>query len=341
MATIREIADLAGVSRGTVDRVLNKRGRVRPDTEKRVKDILHKLDYQLNGPARALSMQKRKFKIAYIYDKSENNTFFDDIVTGINAKVSELHRYNIKLIIKPVGLYDTRLFLQAIHEMQRKKVDGLIISPFSDTQIAIKINELVEKGFPVVTCNTDSADSKRLAFVGPNYYKMGFTAGGLMGLIVSGKAQIGIVRADSREWEWRKGFIDAVTKNHPDIHIVSTIEAKEDINKVFNEIKKMMKKNPGIQAILAETVAVYGVCRALTDMGLEKKVKVICYDDMPERRNLMKEGLVSAIVIQNPFWQGYRSFEILWDYLLNRKLPDKEINYSVNEIRVRESLEEL
>ena len=44
MATIKEIADLAGVSRGTVDRVLNKRGSVNPQTAQKIMEIVHALD---------------------------------------------------------------------------------------------------------------------------------------------------------------------------------------------------------------------------------------------------------------------------------------------------------
>ena len=43
MPTIKEIAELAGVSRGTVDRVLNNRGSVNPQTADRVREIAEKL----------------------------------------------------------------------------------------------------------------------------------------------------------------------------------------------------------------------------------------------------------------------------------------------------------
>ena len=122
--------------------------------------------------------------------------------------------------------------------------------------------------------------------------------------------------------------------------IIDTVEAEQDNMKTLNQTKAMMERNPGIQAIYAETVAVAGICQALLGLGLCKKVKVICFDDIPVTRILLMEGYISAIVVQNPFWQGYRSFEILWDYLLNRKLPQDIINYSVTEIRIRESLEE-
>ena len=48
MTTLKEIADLAGVSRGTVDRVLNHRGSVNPKTAEKVMNIVQALDYQPN-----------------------------------------------------------------------------------------------------------------------------------------------------------------------------------------------------------------------------------------------------------------------------------------------------
>ena len=63
MATMKEIAELAGVSRGTVDRVLNHRGVVSADTERKVLEIAELLAYQPNKAGMALAAQKKKLKI--------------------------------------------------------------------------------------------------------------------------------------------------------------------------------------------------------------------------------------------------------------------------------------
>lgn len=59
MATIKEIATLAGVSRGTVDRVLNHRGDVNPQTEKKILQIIRDLDYKPNKAGIVLAAQKK------------------------------------------------------------------------------------------------------------------------------------------------------------------------------------------------------------------------------------------------------------------------------------------
>ena len=60
MATMKEIAELSGVSRGTVDRVLNHRGIVNAETERKVLEIAKLLDYQPNKAGIALAAQKKK-----------------------------------------------------------------------------------------------------------------------------------------------------------------------------------------------------------------------------------------------------------------------------------------
>ena len=63
MATIKEIADLAGVSRGTVDRVLNKRGSVNPQTAEKILEIAQALDYKPNRAGLVLAAQKKNLKL--------------------------------------------------------------------------------------------------------------------------------------------------------------------------------------------------------------------------------------------------------------------------------------
>ena len=66
MATIREIAELAGVSRGTVDRVLNHRGSVNPATAALINEIARKLDYKPNRAGMALAAQRKNLKLGVL-----------------------------------------------------------------------------------------------------------------------------------------------------------------------------------------------------------------------------------------------------------------------------------
>ena len=185
MATIKEIAILAGVSRGTVDRVLNHRGSVNPKTEEKIWEIAQALDYKPNKAGIVLAAQKRKLKIGVIL-LGLNNPFYDDVLRGISEKAVELESYNCTVLIKQTE-YSLEEQLHAIDELVAENINGLALSPYNDKAVRRKINELYEKNIPVVTLNTDIENSKRLAYVGCNYYRSGQTAAGLVHLMTSGQ----------------------------------------------------------------------------------------------------------------------------------------------------------
>ena len=94
MPTIKEIAEIAGVSRGTVDRVLNNRGSVSPDKEKKILEIVKALNYTPNLAGKTLAVTKKHLKFGYIlFASTSSNPFFIDVVNGIEERAAELSEY--------------------------------------------------------------------------------------------------------------------------------------------------------------------------------------------------------------------------------------------------------
>ena len=92
--TIKQIADLCGVSRGTVDRVLNGRGKVKPETEERVLRMIRQLGYTKNIAGKALTLKKTTPVIGVVVS-SEGNPFFDDVIEGFHKAEKELRDYGV------------------------------------------------------------------------------------------------------------------------------------------------------------------------------------------------------------------------------------------------------
>ena len=80
--TIKEIAKLCGVSRGTVDRVLNKRGKVKLETQEMILRVIEEHGYTKNIAGRALTVKCMQPVIGVILC-SEGNPFFDDVIAGL------------------------------------------------------------------------------------------------------------------------------------------------------------------------------------------------------------------------------------------------------------------
>lgn len=237
MATIKEIATLAGVSRGTVDRVLNHRGDVNSQTEEKILQIIHDLDYKPNKAGIVLAAQKKNLKLGVVL-LGAGNPFFDDVLLGVNEKAQELAGYNCSVLIRQTE-YSLKQQLDAIDSLLAEGINGLAISPYNDKAVREKTDCLWEQGIPVVTLNTDIENSSRIAYVGSNFYRSGEAAAGLMRLMTRGEVRVGIVSGSQNilcHTERIAGF-SRVIASYPNIRIVDTVNNNDD-DKVSFELTK-------------------------------------------------------------------------------------------------------
>lgn len=92
--TIQQIADLAGVSRGTVDRALNNRGRIKPEVAAKVKEIANELGYQSNRGIRTPDKEPMKLKIGIVTHLSKSS-FMIQVNKGIDQAAKELQERGV------------------------------------------------------------------------------------------------------------------------------------------------------------------------------------------------------------------------------------------------------
>lgn len=338
MTTIKEIAEMAGVSRGTVDRVLNNRGSVNPKTAEKILELVKALNYVPNKAGVALAAQKKNLKLGVILFNSRN-PFLDELIQGIQAKTTEFAGYNCTIIMKQVD-FDALEQVAAIDKLLADDINGLVITPYNDPLISNKINELSEKGIPVITTNTDIQNSKRLAYVGSHYYRSGETAAGLMSLITSGEVKVGIITGSSKvlcHTERISGFKNRIHHEYPHLHIVSIVENKDDEIESYTLTLDLLTRHPEINALFFSAGGVYGGCRAVKALG-RQDIKIITYDKVDTTIQMLQEHIIAATICQEPYVQGTKPFDLLFNYLTTGELPEQECYYTSIDIRITENL---
>jgi LacI family transcriptional regulator len=144
--TIREVADLAGVSIKTVSRVFNQAPHVQPGTRDRVMAAAEKLSYRPNLSARQLA-SRRTFLIGMLYD-APNPENENDYVTVLQAGALEACRdFGYHLLIMPCRADSPDLASEVLG--LSRQVDGFIVlQPLSDLDSLIEL--LLENGCPCV-----------------------------------------------------------------------------------------------------------------------------------------------------------------------------------------------
>ncbi|MFC1502016.1 substrate-binding domain-containing protein [bacterium] len=169
---------------------------------------------------------------------------------------------------------------------------------------------------------------QRLCYVGSDSYLDGRECGKLMGDAIGGKGQvaitIGFFSATNLELR-RKGFISIINEKFPDIQIVETVEHHENIDKAISLTKGLIRKYPRLSGIFVTGGATpHAIAQAVVEMKKKGKVKVIGYDLTDKTMSYVKDGVITAVLGQDPFAQGHDPIIHLYNYLVDHVMPPRE-----------------
>ncbi len=333
--TINMIAEKAGVSRGTVDRVLNQRPHVRPEARDAVIRAMKELEYEPSRQevAEALGLNTsglRGFKLGVIFPAwSGFWTGFlkDELLQGINDAKWLLLDQKIEVITAQCEMAVPGEILRHIDEMMAHNVKGIALCAMNVPAVEEKINELAGKGIPVVTFNNDVPMSQRLSYVSQDPEQSGRIAGDLMMKLIRKDEKL-LVAIGNEEFDAharrRKGFLKVIEeKRFPKENIIS-IETYNDYMVTYNKVLDTLEKNAGIKGIYMANHSVTGCADAVRTIGKAGDVHIIAHDLTDTTRKLLAEGEIDFTIGQNIYRQGYRPLIILKEYIQKGIRPEKE-----------------
>lgn len=323
--TIQQIADLAGVSRGTVDRALNHRGRIAPDVAERIWAIADELGYVTK--TRKKNGDRPAVKIGVVTQLARAS-FMREINRGIRKAKEELAEHGIEVLVKEVVSVDAQEQFQAIEELVKEGIKGLAVMPVESEKVRARLNRLTEEEkIPVVTFNSDIVGTKRSCFVGMDNRQSGRAAAGLMGMMTRGKGKILIITGsfsnpvnNSRV----DGFVEELKLNYPELEIAGVQGSFDETEEVKRIIESTMMAVSGINGILVVSGGQAGVAMAFDTLKLDRRPYVVIYDHTPKNEKALKEDTVDFLIDQNGYVQGYQPLHILADMILKEKLPEEE-----------------
>lgn len=328
--TLQQIADEVGVSRGTVDRALNNRGRINSEVADRIKRIAEEMGYRPNRAGRALAMAKYSISIGVVVQAADT-PFMKILIAGVMEAKAEVERFGATVIIKKIPDVDLEKAIEAVRELEKEGCNGIAVVPVDDESFKNVINELVDKNIPVVTFNSDIEGSRRMCFVGQDTFQSGKVAAGLMAEIIRPEGIIQVISgypSNQAHKNRTRGFIGELTKNRKDIQILDVQYAFDD-DKVAEKItEEILKEHGNLSGIYLTASGAEGVCRALRKRDCIGRVKVISNDLTPVNMEELKSGSIQFLVGQNAHAQGYDPLMLLFDKLFDGKEPENEYLYT-------------
>ncbi len=335
--TIQQIAEAAGVSRGTVDRALNNRGRINPEVSKRIKKIAEEMGYIPKSRKRSAA-QKGRTRIGVVTQLARSS-FMLEINRGIRQAAEELTEKGIELIVKEGFSVDEEEQLSAIDALVREGIQGLAVMPVDCESIRVKLNWLIEeKRIPVVTFNSDLVGTKRVCYVGMDNRKSGRTAAGLMGMLTGGYGKVLVITgffSNHVNNERVDGFIEELKNSYPNLELAGVQGSFDDSKEVDKIITNTMLNMPGINGVFVVSGGQEGIARAYDNLKLERRPFTVIYDLTPNNRKALLEDVADFLIDQEAYVQGYQPPLILADILKKGKQVEEEFRYTDINIKTK------
>lgn len=269
--TIQQIADVAGVSRGTVDRALNNRGRINPEVAQNIKQIADELGYVPKH--RENRKKKKQYKIGIVTQLAKSS-FMLEINRGIQDAIEELKDRGVQVIVREGLSVDEEEQLRLIRSLEKEGIDGLALMPVDCEGVREKINQLIEqKNIPVVTFNSDIVGTKRSCFVGMDNRKSGRTAAGLMGMMTRGTGKVLVITGFFTNHVNNTrvaGFIEELKESYPGLDLAGVQGSFDDTKEVEKIIVNTMLAVQGVNGILVVSGGQAGIGKAFESLKLSE-----------------------------------------------------------------------
>jgi LacI family transcriptional regulator len=329
MTRIKDIADLAGVSIGTVDRIIHSRGRFSADTAERVRRIMAELDYRPNLMAQRLSMSKTCRIGAFMPWPEQDSAYWRLALDGINRACQDLAPFGLSLQTIHYDRYSASAFLQAGLRLASEKFDGILMAPLLAEE-SQSILAMLGRDSPVVFFDTDLPAAARLSFIGQDSHAGGRLAGRLMNLLTAGQglkaeALILMPEADNEHLRQRAaGFCEVFGGGAKTLRIA--VESDHDLPALHAALDAAITPDTGAVYVTdasAHYSAEYLRLYEGSPRPKRRRPSLIGYDLVPENRLCLEAGDIDFLLTQRPDEQGYDGVNRLFRKLiLDENPPD-------------------
>jgi LacI family transcriptional regulator len=328
-ARIKDIAMLASVSIGTVDRVIHGRGEVADKTRIKVERILKETNYSPNLMARVLKSKKRYHLVSLLPEPTEINSFWQKHPVGIAQALEELDPYPLTLTQVTFDMQDEEDFQIKTGIVLNHKPDGILLAPIFKAESTAFCKRLCEEKIPFVFIDGFLENTDFLAYVGEDIFRSGRVAGQLIDMVTPADKDIlvvNITRNIQNVHHLNKrtlGFLNYLEKsgcnNGKKITINISVPSSENIRAKMDDI---FNKYPGIGSIFISGSKSYLIALYLVEKGI-KAINLIGYDLLDMNVRYLKSGVTRFLLGQRPEEQTYKGIKKLFEYLSLNKVPEK------------------
>lgn len=322
--TIKDVARMAGVSAGTVDRVLHNRGDVSKTSMEKVQKVLEEIDYHPNMFAIGLAA-KRRYTIICLIPYYIEHDYWHSIALGIERAAEEYQPLNVNIEYLHYKHGDESSYQKTCNKIQEMQMDAVLIAPIYQEVTMSLLNDLDTRQIPYAFIDHNIKDTNALIYIGQDSYESGYIAAKLlMNDQADGKEVVLFLnssRNDQAELQMQRrldGFMNYVAAECDKVVFHDVILNKEDPAGNKKILDDFFASHPDVTLGAIFNSRVYQIGEYLRESGRKLK-SLVGYDLLDKNIELLKSGNVKYLIGQRPGLQGYYGIKTLSEYVMLKK----------------------
>ena len=336
---IKEIARLAGVSIGTVDRALHNRGRVSSKTKRMVEDIVRQIDYKPNLMARSLVIN-RKYTIALLIPQPLHDEYWIQAFKGAKGSISKYEQQGLYFETFFYALSNKKSFEESALRILNSDPDGVIMAPNFLQEGKSFYEKCREASIPVIMFDTIIPDTHPLCYIGIDSFQSGRVAAELLTMTADKNGKFAILHFDEEQvnsphmLEKERGFLSYLNEYCPGReYLVSVLNNKQ--HHYHDQLRRILR-NEHISGIFVSTSKTYRIGLYLQKEQIKDTV-LIGYDLTNRNTALLESGYIRFLINQNPMRQAEESLNVFFNYLFFKVIYKSRLLFPI-EIITRSNL---
>lgn len=264
--------------------------------------------------------------IVYVVVKAVSNEmdFWQTVRMGAMTAAVEL---DVEMIFTgPMHETQIERQIEILDNIIKRKPLAIVLAPTDYKKLAPWGDKILEAGITLVTIDSAMDTPSAKSFIGTNNIDASRQAGEVMIGLLEGAGKVAVmghVQGTSTAIERIEGFMQAIHE-HPGIKLVREPWYSDGTSdQAYLRAKEMLLNYPDIDGIFGSNeVTVIGIARALDDMGLGGRIKLVGFDGSKEQVGFIEQGILHAVMVQRPFNMGYLGVKEAVEISRRRKRPE-------------------
>ncbi len=325
---IKDIARIANVSIGTVDRVIHNRGEVSPATREKVQKLLEEHQYKPDMIASSLAT-KRKITLAVVMPRLVNEHAFWKLPrSGIQKALNELSVYDITVHTCYFDQFSREDFVQKAGNFPFDRVQGVLFAPVFQAESIEFLRKCEVAKLPVVLFNSFLDDPYVKSYVGQDAFQSGYLAAKLINYGIEAGRDVAIINMSARKDHYahinsrEKGFRNYFTEHCDRLNHLVTLNLNGVDDQVLNRKVQELFEKYDLAGIFVTNSRVYKVAGYLALRGAID-VRLVGYDLLPESIEFLKRDYIDFLISQKPEEQSFRGLSSLFNLVVFNREPEK------------------